>query len=227
MYINLGRKQIFVWTLVLVILICVSICLALVTNKIEHGKKLVFRDNTLNISSYYAEYEATVISNKNTNTYFVKEWYKEGSGSRVEYLDSMKNTVTIVTTKEDVYISSKNNKLNFKTKNVYGTENILSLATYIDIFNESYNSHICGCAKNVYEKNGKISCVFDICSKEGCLQSDGIKHMGVTRFELEICDGVPSIYTVYTKNKNKYICIIYNKFESNIKIDESVFSINK
>ena len=118
MYINLGRKQFFVWTVVLVILICVSIFLMITTNKIKHGKKLVIDKNTLNISSYYAEYEATVISNKNTNTYFVKEWYKEGSGSRVEYLDSMKNAVTIVTTKEDVYISSENNKLDFKTKNL-------------------------------------------------------------------------------------------------------------
>ena len=126
MYINLGRKQFFVWTVVLVILICVSIFLMIVTNKIEHGKTLVARDNTLNISSYYAEYEATVISNKNTNTYFVKEWHKEGSGSRVEYLDAMKNTVTIVTTNEEVYISSETNKLDFKTKNLYGKENILS-----------------------------------------------------------------------------------------------------
>lgn len=224
MYINLGRKQFFVWTVVLVILICVSIFLMIVTNKIEHGKKLVIDKNTLNISSYYAEYEATVISNKNTNTYFVKEWHKEGSGSRVEYLDAMKNTVTIVTTKEEVYISSETNKLDFKTKNLYGKENILSLATYIDVFNKEYT---CGCTKNVYEKDGKINCVFDICSKEGCMQSEGIKHMGVTRFELEICNNLPSIYTVYTQNKNKYVCIVYNKFESNINIDESVFSINK
>lgn len=224
MYINISRKRFFVWMLVLVILICVSIFLVFLTNKLEYGKKLVFDENALNISSYYTEYEATVISNKNINTYFIKEWYKEGSGNKIEYSDAMKNTVTIITNKGDVHIFSEKNKLDFKTHNIYSKENVLSLSTYIDLFNKAY---MCSCAKNVYENDNKINCVLDLCNKEECMQSDEIKHIGITKFELEIVNNVPNIFTVYTKNKNKYICIVYNKFESNVNIDETIFSINK
>lgn len=224
MYINLKGKHILIWSIILILIILSIVFLSLKTNEITYGKKLIIEDNMINITNYYAEYDTTVVSNKNINTYSVKEWYKEGVGSRIEYLDYIGNVITVITNLNDCYISNAGNKAYILTENIYGTNNVLSLATYINIFNKEIT---CDCIKNIYEKEGKINLVFDVCNKENCMQNVGIKRLGITSFELIVTDNIPTIYTVYTGNKKEYASIVYNKFDTNMSVEDGVFSVSK
>lgn len=224
MYLNIKRKTFVIWSICLLFLCIGIILISSKIDEISFGKKIVLNENTLNLSSYYAEYDVTVISNKNTNTYSVKEWYKENLGSKIEYLDYMENIVSVVTNPTSLYISNNGNKASILTDNIYTLENVLSLATYINIFNKDIT---CGCTKDVYQKDSEINIIYSVCGKENCMQSVNLKHMAVTSFELNIKDNVPITYTVYTENKKEYVCIVYNKFETNIVIDDNIFSISK
>ena len=66
MYLNVKRKHLYIFCFLL-LLILLIILLALKTNKTIYGKKILI-EGEFNISTYFAEYEMTVISNKNTNT---------------------------------------------------------------------------------------------------------------------------------------------------------------
>lgn len=224
MYISLKYKFVIAWTFILLLGICIIVMLTFKINKLTYGKKLILDDNIINITTYYTEYDVTVVSNKNVNTYFVKEWYKENIGSRIEYLDYMKNVVSVITTSSECYISNAANKAYILTKNIYGINNILSLATYINIFNSNIT---CNCSKNIYRKNEEINIVFNVCNKDNCILSEHIRHLGVTSFELMVIYNMPTIYTIYTGNKKEYASIVYNKFDTNILIEDSIFDIGK
>jgi len=224
MYVNIKKKSIIIWSFCLLILVIIIAFLYIKIDNVKFGKKIILDSNVLNISSFYAEYDATVISNKNINTYFVKEWYKEGVGGKIEYLDYMGNIVSIISTPSYIYINNSNNKANISTNNIYIEDNVLSLSTYINVFNKNIT---CACSKNIYEKDGEINIIYDVCNKEDCMQSSSIKHMDVDLFELNIKANIPITYTVYTGNKKEYACIVYNKFEVNTLIDDNIFSISK
>ena len=68
------------------------------------------KDSIFNMNDYYAEYEVTIVSNKNTNTYSMKEWYKKEAGNKIEYLDSDGSKVNIITKKDKVSIKNENQK---------------------------------------------------------------------------------------------------------------------
>lgn len=224
MYINIRRRHIVIWTIVIIFLAGMIFFLVNITNKITNGKKIIVDKRNLNISSYFAEYDLTVISNKNKNTYFIKEWYKENVGSRIDYLDYMKNTVSIINTHSSCYISNSGNKAYNLTENTYDPENVISLATFINILKMDIG---CSCSRNLYDKNGKITISYEICNKENCMQSDELKHMGITTMELLLEENKPSIYTIYTGNKQEYACIVYNKFGTNIFIDDNIFNVHR
>ena len=154
----------------------------------------------------------------------VKEWYKEGIGAKLEYLDYMENIVSLISTPSLIYITNSGNKASLITDNTYSFGNMLSLATYIDIFNKE---PICSCTKSVYDKNGEIACIYSFCNKDNCMQNERLKYMGITSIEMNIKDNKVVTATVYTENKKEYICIVYNKFETNILIEDNVFNINK
>lgn len=222
MYININKKSIIIWSMCLFILVIIIIYFSFMINKIKYGNKIVLENNKINLTNYYTEYDVTVVSNKNINTYFVKEWYKEGVGIKSEYLDYTGNTYTVINTPTAINISSTNNKAQILIYNTYEKDNVLSLTTYINIFNKDI---ICNCTKNIYEKTGEINIHYSICGNEKCMQTKGIKEMGITGFELNVKGNTPITYMVYTGNEQPYASILYSKFESNIVIDDGLFKI--
>jgi len=224
MYMNMTRKCIVIWSFCILILVLLITVIAFKVNIITLGKRVILDDGDINISSYYAEYDATVISNKNTNTYLVKEWYKEGVGSKIEYFDYMDNIVTVINTPLGLYIGNNGNKSDMLNENVYERENVLSLATYLNIFNGDIT---CSCKKSVYKKNEEINLIYSVCNKDNCMQSNNLKHMGITNFDLNIKDNIPITYTVYTENKKEYACVVYSKFDVNILLEDEIFNISK
>ena len=219
MYLNITKRFVVVWSSILIVFTCMVVFVVFKTNEITYGKNIL-DDGVLNISSYYAEYEMTVVSNKNINTYFMKEWYKKGVGGRLEYLDYMGNTTRVISNKTSCYMSNSNNKAEMIVDN-RGSENFLILATYSNIFNKNIT---CSCVRNIYEKDNETNVIYSVCNKENCMQSDGLKRMGITGFELNIKDNIPISYMVYMENKKEYACIVYNKFNVNTQILDEMFN---
>lgn len=191
--------------------------------------KIGTKNSIVNMEDCYAEYEVTVISNKNTNTYNMKEWYKKDVGTKYEYLDSENSKVSIITTLDKIEIKNENQK-NILTLNPYMTAytNLLSINTFIDIYTNSVENSKCFSA-NSYEKVNNINMIVDnICKmKETCTCKYNNIVKNITKMELKLDknSGLPLTYIIYDNDKKECISIVYNKFDINKNIENSIFDI--
>lgn len=134
------KNKIIIFVILVLIIISLIIFLAMNNKKIETGNN----DNNqiLNMNSYKAKIEVTVVGNKNTNKYKMIQEYKKGEyciqeieepenirGVKIEYTD---NTLAIKNTN----LNLTNIYENYK----YMTENNLFLNEFINDFNNSNNS---------------------------------------------------------------------------------------
>lgn len=217
MFINLSKRVIIISMSIFAILIAVVGTAVYVFYK--KGKLLDNKNSIQNISSYYAQYDMTVISNKNINTYFVKEWYVKNLGSKFEYLDYMKNKVCIIVKDDKCYIKNSGNKAYLLTKNLHNNKNISSLSFFIDMYNNN-----CNCIKNTITKSEKVVYNIKISNKDNCYMSNVLQDLSVTTFELTTKSSLPFTYIIYNKEK-EYISILYRSIELNKKIDINEFNI--
>jgi len=191
--------------------------------------KIGEKDSIFNMHSYYTEFEITVISNKNTNTYTMKEWYKKDIGTKQEYLDSESSKVDIITTKDKTIIKNENQK-NILKIDPYLTSytNILSINTFLDIYNKSTEQSCCFTAAS-YEKANNINMIIDnICKNTGeckCEYMNIVKNVSKVELKLDKNTGLPLTYIVYDNDKKECISIVYNKFDINQNIDNKIFDI--
>lgn len=187
------------------------------------------KDNIFNMYSYFAEFEITVASNKNTNTYKMKEWYKKDVGTKQEYLDSEGSKVHIITLKNKTVIKNENQK-NVLKIDPYLTSytNLLSINTFLDIYNKAINKPCCFTAAS-YEKVNNINMIIDNTCKNinecKCDYMNIVKNVSKMQLKLDINTGLPLTYIVYDHNKKECISILYNKFEINKNIDNKMFNI--
>lgn len=209
-----GKWIMFVVTLTVMLLILSIFLLVKVISKLEYGDIDSSKTN-LDFSNYYVQYDMTVISNKNINTYSVKEWHKTGVITKLEYLDYMKNVVTITLQGDSCYISNNKNTAKLVINNMVDNKNIASLSTFGYLFNLDCN---CNCSKTKYKKDDEI--IFKIAFKEGCTcECNKItKALKISSLELILQNDKPKNYIVLDKNKKEYISIVYNVYEKNIKI---------
>lgn len=183
--------------------------------------------NVLNMTSYYAEFEITVRSNKNINTYIMNEWYKKDIGTRQEFLDSSNTKVVILTLVNKTIIQNENQK-NIMMLDEYITKytNVLSINTFLNIYSEYKNKKCCFSA-NSYEKVNNINMILDNTCKMGenctCSVKDIVEQVSKIELKLDKNSGKPLTYIVYDHNKNECISIVYNKFDINADINDSVF----
>ena len=134
------KNKIIIFVILVLIIISLIIFWAMNNKKIETGNN----DNNqiLNMNSYKAKIEVTVVGNKNTNKYKMIQEYKKGEyciqeieepenirGVKIEYTD---NTLAIKNTN----LNLTNIYENYK----YMTENNLFLNEFINDFNNSNNS---------------------------------------------------------------------------------------
>lgn len=220
MFVNISLKSKRIWCVLVFAITVVILALSIflmqgAIEKTQNGDAVVQKLD-LSFSEYYVQYDMTVISNKNVNTYNVKEWHKTGGITKLEYLDYMKNTVTITLEGNTCNISNSGNTARLVINNMYENKNIASLSTFAYLYN-SHNAECC-CQKAEYLKDGEI--VVSIAFKEGCkcMCSKITEELGLSKLELILKDGIPKNYIIYDKNKKEYISIVYNVYEKNIEI---------
>lgn len=191
--------------------------------------KIGEKDSVFNMQSYIADFEITVISNKNTNTYKMNEWYKKDIGTKQEYLDSEGSKVNIVTKDNKTIIKNENQK-NILSLNPYLTTytNLISPKTFLDIYNKSKEKKCCFSAAS-YEKGNNMNMIIDnICvnvDKCKCEYMNIVKNISKMELKLDKSSGIPLTYIVYDNDKNECISIVYNKFDINQDIDDKIFDI--
>lgn len=221
MFIGVNIKNIFKSKWLYLIAFCVIVVWALVLNfKVQNivlGKK-VNLENVLDISRYTAEYDLTVVSNKNVNTYFVKEEYL-GDCHTFSFLDSL-NYVTEVTWQNGtVTIKNEKQKNELTFSDVGLNESKLSLASIIKVYNiikEKENT--CECTSGVYEKENSIFVYLYACGKaqdECCINSVlGDTHFAEIQIEIDKKTGTPCNIFILDEDKNMINGIVYTKFEN-------------
>lgn len=218
MFFNISLKHKAKWIVITSIITIIILFISIISmikliDKIQNGE-IFNKEIDLTFRNYYTKYDMTVISNKNINTYAVKEWHKAEEITKLEYLDYMKNTVTIILENNTCNISNSGNTAKLVINNMIGNKNIASLSTFGYLYNLDCNK--CNCNKEKYIKNDEI--VVKIEFKEGCDCECNkiIEDIGVHSLELVIKDSIPKNYIIYGKNKKEYISIVYNVFDTNI-----------
>ena len=167
-----------------------------------------------NYKKYYTEYDMTVISNKNINTYAVKESHIEGKYTKLEYLDYMKNIVNITLEKGTCTISNSGNIAKLTINNMLDNKNISSLSTFGYIYNLKLDN--CMCVKEEMVKEDEINLKIKFAKSGECICSKYAQDIGISSLELILIDGFPKNYIILDKNKKEYISIVYNVFKENI-----------
>lgn len=143
------NKKITIIVAILVSIIIISIIFIKNINKTAKNFKVGNNstsqgivNNILNISSYQAEIEVTVISNKNENKYKIKQTYKQDEENTQEILEPS-SIEGVKITKRDNTLEIENTKLNLKNilENYEEvTQNNLDLSVFIQDYKENEES---------------------------------------------------------------------------------------
>lgn len=198
------------------------------------------KEDLFDFTSYYTKYSITTYSNKNQNTYQIEEYCIRNNSDIKFRLNTINenNNYSYIVTNNSFCIKSENQISEFK-KNNYLEENtnILSLATFIDIYCKTdkiikeNNFNNSGIKLEIEEKNNKI-CYNIIFEKNN--NSDDISiykealvdGMKIYKLQLVLDNETkkPLEYIVFLENGNAYVDITYDEVKINEKIDEKVFS---
>lgn len=224
MFLNISIKSKEKWLIIIlttfVIIISASILLMFVNiDKIQNGE-ILKEEIDLSFAKYYVNYDMTVISNKNINTYNVKEWHKAGIITKLEYLDYMKNIVTITLKDNTCSITNSGNTAKFVINNMIDNNNISSLSTFAYLYNivKECSQTTCKCEIQEHIKDEETVITISLDTDCLCKCSEFLSQIRISKLELILVDKVPKNYTVYDKNKKEYISIVYNVYEKNIEI---------
>lgn len=220
MFLNVSLKSKGKWQLVVfcfsVIILSGSIFFMFgMINKMKNGEAYKNKID-LNFVEYYTQYDMTVISNKNINTYNVKEWHKEDVMTKMEYLDYTKNVVTITLQNDECSISNSGNVAKLVINNMTNNKNIASLSTFGYLYNLNCDS--CKCDKTQHIKDNEIIVAINFKNGCHCGCCKIVEDIGISKLELIFVDGMPKNYTIYDKNKKEYISIVYNTFDKDSKL---------
>mgnify|MGYP001864247555 FL=1 len=124
---------------------------------IENGiksKSISNKGNLFNIEEYEAQYTITINSNKNTNTYKVKEITNILQNEYTYIIDDILN---INITNNQINISKENIDYKYAIEKMsdYGNSNFMSFSTVINIINSIRNNSISGNIKKI-ENDGNV-----------------------------------------------------------------------
>lgn len=181
-----------------------------------------------NMTSYEAEYDVIIISNKNTNSYAIKELYSSGK-TKYEYVDSIGSKVSMIINQNKIKIQndSQKNVMVQDFENI-GMENTISISTFLEIYNIKGSIPIIETKE--YLKDGYLKILMKVRQNEDVNNLDDkytniLKNISNIELEINEKTKLPSTYIVYNKNKKEVVSIIYNKFNINPKIDSKIFDI--
>lgn len=221
MFVGISVKRIFKSKWTYVVLFCLLVAGVLAINfKVQHivlGKR-VTSENVLDIFKYYAEYDFTVVSNKNINTYFVKEEYLSDY-HKFSFLDSLNYTTEVTVQSGTITLKNEEQK-NELTFNDFGlNESKFCLASIIKVYNIiNKGDNNCNCSYEVYEKENSFFVYLYACGiaqDECCINSVlSDTHFSEIQLEIDKKTGAPCNIFVLDKDNNMIDCIVYTKFEN-------------
>jgi len=196
MFINISIKSIikskWIWLGFSSLLFVISVIIFKGADRLILGEKILGEKiSPFEAKSYYVEYDITIVSNKNVNTYFVKEWF-DSDKHRFEFLDKMNNVVEIIVNKEKIFINNVNEKNKLTLNNLNYGNNIMSFSTLMDMYHCTNNvENKCECNISQYEKDGKITACVELGNDKECQCNvcQGIVRNQVTEIVVEI-DGI-------------------------------------
>ena len=200
-----NKKIIIISTIILIILILIftifKICNYKNTkmgNNISDKTLEEIENYILNISSYDAEIEVSVESNKNTNKYILKQKYCKPNISSQEVLEP-KNIEGMIIKYDGTNLQISNSKLNLNTiyeNYTYITDNVLWLSDFI----ENYKSN----NGTIKEENGVII------METKC---DENKYSAYEKLYIDRNANKITNLIIEDENKKTKIYITYNKIE--------------
>ncbi len=226
--ITLNRKNVSLISIMLFALAVASILIAFTVyllNKDGNGT-INIDDNTdiFNMLAYYTEYTVTINSNKNTNIYSVKEWYKSNDGKesfKFETGNEQGDKITYLIEDGLVKITNSNEVSEFAmSEYIVKKNNLMSIQTFITLFNEiKIREDISCCKADIIEEEEVINYKITFSDKECEIYKEYMDMIeggkGVLGLELitKRDDGTPLELIVYNKENQGYIDITYNLFE--------------
>lgn len=212
-----GKWPLLVFSVAVIIFIASIFAMLNVIDKIKNGE-IFTGELDLSFSEYYTHADMTVISNKNINTYAIKEWHKDGY-TKLEYLDYMKNKVTIKLKDNNCTIQNSGNIAKLVINNMIDNKSVASLSTFGYMYNNHSDNCKCERKKHVKDDETIITIVLNENCSCSCNCNKIIEDLGINTLKLILVGGAPKNYIILDKNKNEYISIVYNVFEDEVNID--------
>ena len=173
---------------------------------IEKGiksKSISNKGNLFNIEEYEAQYTITINSNKNTNTYKVKEITNLLQNEYTYIIDDMLN---INVTNNQINISKYNIDYKYAIEKMsdYGNSNLMSFSSIINIVNGIKNNTILGNIKKI-ENDGNV--VYKIHTNDEI--ASNIKYIDIEMSKNE--DKINQIKIYNLDGKEQYL-IVFESF---------------
>lgn len=201
-----------------IILICICICIFLIIISILYYKKqnsgnnisksvTDFKEYILNISSYEAKISVEITSNKNTNKYIIKQWYKSPNIFKQE-VQSPENIKGLITIYNGSSIKIENTRLDIAK--IYENYNCLTNNTL------SLNAFIEDCKKSEPQ-------IINETDEEITLEViNGNKYDWCKRLSISKKTRMPTKMEIIDENKKTLVYILYNEITINKTINEDI-----
>ena len=165
----------------------------------------------LNMSSYEAKIEVTVVSNKNENKYILEQKYSNENVAKQEVIEPS-NIKGVQTIYSEGKLELKNSRLNLS--NIFDnypfiTENILWLSSFIKDYSETDQ-------KSIREENNEF--IMDVQIK------DTNKYTCNKKLYIDKNTGNPTKLLIQDENSKTSIYILYNEIKLNSLSKEEVLA---
>lgn len=206
------------------VLIC--ICIIIIFSFKNHYKILKFGNNTsiktlndvegylLNISSYSAQIEVTVNSNKNTNKYLINQMFSSPNISKQEVLEPS-NIKGLITIYNGENLEIKNSKININKlyeNYTYIADNVLWLNSFVAEYQKTDD-------KLIKEQNNEY--VIEIKTAKN-------KYITYEILYIDKNTNKPTKLLILDENRKNTICILYKEIKINeTKEDILAFKTNE
>lgn len=222
------------WVIMFIALIIATVLVFYSIFKILKGNINIQNKETIfSLNSYDAEYKAVIKSNKNQNTYKIKEEYlqEEKTGKemfRFEIIDDNNLKFISLYDGESIKIVSDSQIGNFILENYeVNKENLLSIATFISLYNNVMNGLSEDFLVRIEEED--IRTIYKLIVKKTENQVNNTKLSflkSVSMLELIVNEesNLPMELVIYDNSNNMYIDVIYEKFDINPKFEEKLFA---